>query len=101
MSPTYTVVNELLKKQCNLIVHDPYIFEDNNLPKKVKLTKDFSESILNADLIFISSDHKMYSKLNKKSFSKSKNSPLIFDGRNILNKDNFNKNSLLTIGVRN
>lgn len=100
LSPTYTVVNELLKKQCNVIVHDPYIFEDNNLPKKVKLTKDFSESIFNADLIFISSDHKMYSKLNKESFSKSKKPPLIFDGRNILNRNYFKKDSLITIGVR-
>ena len=100
LSPTYDVVKELIKHGCKVIVHDPYIHEDNNLPKKVKLTKDLSESILDADLIFISSDHKIYSKLNKKSFSKSKKSLLVFDGQNILNKDNFKKDSLLTIGVR-
>ena len=101
LSLTYDVVKELLKHGCKVIVHDPYIHEDNYLSKKVKLTKDLSKSILDADLIFISSDHKMYSKLNKKSFSKSKKSLLVFDGQNILNKDNFKKDSLLTIGMRN
>ena len=98
LSPTYTVVNELLKKECIVTVHDPYIFEDDQLPKKVLLTKDLSKAINNSDLIFISSDHKMYSKLNKKLLAKAKKPLLIFDGRNILNRENFKKESIFTIG---
>lgn len=100
LSPTYIVVKELLKKGCNVIVHDPYIFDDKDLPKKVKLTKNLSESISGANLVFISADHKMYSKLNENTFKKTKKPTLIFDGRNILNKKNFKKDSLLTIGIR-
>ena len=98
LSPTYDVVSELIKKGCKVSVHDPYIFEDKKLPKNVLLTKNLSEAVDKADLIFISSDHKMYSKLNKKSLKSSKKRTLIFDGRNILKRNNFEKNSVMTIG---
>jgi len=100
LSPTYTVVEELLKRGCRVVVHDPYIFEDKDLPNKVKLTKDLSEAISNAHLVFISADHNMYSKLNENTLKKTKKPTLIFDGRNILNRKNFKKSSLLTIGTR-
>lgn len=100
LSPTYTVVDELLKRGCRVVVHDPYIFEDKDLPDKVKLTKDLSEAISSAHLVFLSADHKVYSKLNEKSFVTTKKPLLIYDGRNILNKKNFKKASLLTIGTR-
>ena len=100
LSPTYDVVKEFLKKGCTISVHDPYIFEDKILPKSVLLTKNLSEATQNADLIFISSDHKTYSKLNSKSFPKRKKPILFFDGRNILNSKLFS-DELHTIGVGN
>ena len=100
LSPTYDVVKEFLKKGCTVSVHDPYIFEDKILPKSVLLTKNLSEATQNADLIFISSDHKTYSKLNSKSFPKRKKPILFFDGRNILNSKLFS-DELHTIGVGN
>jgi hypothetical protein len=100
LSPTYDVVDELLKKGCNVIVHDPYIFEDKDLPNNVKLTKDLSEAVKNAHLVFISADHKIYAKLNENILKKTKKPTMIFDGRNILNKKNFRNTSLLTIGTR-
>ena len=98
LSPTYDVVNEFLKKECTVTVHDPYIFEDKQLPKSVSLTKDLAIATQKADLIFISSDHKIYSKLDSKSFSKGK-SVLFFDGRNILNSKLFSPSILNTIGI--
>lgn len=100
LSPTYMVVKEFLKKDCKIVVHDPYILEDKNLPPKVLLTKNLNHAVKQATLIFISSDHKMYSKLNAKSFANAKKPLLIFDGRNVLNKRNFKKASLLTIGSK-
>ena len=95
LSPTYDVVNEFIKKGCNVIIHDPYIFQDKNLPKSVSLSKYVTKD---ANLIFISSDHKMYSKLTPKSFSKRKKPILFFDGRNILSKKNFTSAKIQTIG---
>jgi len=99
LSPTYDVVDQFLKKECTVTVHDPYIFEDDYLPKSVSLTKNISIATKNADLVFISSDHKSYSKLTSKSFSQGKKLILFFDGRNILNPNSFSKNLLSTIGI--
>lgn len=100
LSPTYTVVKEFLKKGCKVAVHDPYIFEDSLLPLSVKLSSDLDVVVDGASMVFISSDHKTYAKLDQNSFSKAKKPLLVFDGRNILDKNNFKDASLLTIGVR-
>ena len=100
LSPTYTVVNEFLKKGCEVAVHDPYIFEDDLLPPSVLLSSNLDTVAKGASLVFISSDHKAYAKLNQSSFSKAKKPLLVFDGRNILNKNNFRNTSILTIGIR-
>lgn len=100
LSPTYVVVNEFLAKGCKVEVHDPYILKDDNLPNSVKLSSDLKEVIKNASLIFISSDHKLYSNLNPKSLSNAKKPLLVFDGRNILDRNNFDGSSVLTIGIR-
>ena len=99
LSPTYDVVKEFIKKGCIVSVHDPYIFEDNKLPKSVILTNSIEDATHNADLIFISSDHKIYSKLNSKSFSKGKKLILFFDGRNVLNSNLFSQGILKIIGI--
>ena len=98
LSPTYDVVNEFIKKGCNVIIHDPYIFQDKNLPKSVPLSKNLKYVTKDANLIFISSDHKIYSKLTSRSFSKRKKPILFFDGRNILSKKNFTSAKIQTIG---
>ena len=98
LSPTYDVVTEFIKQGCNVTIHDPYIFEDKDLPKSVSLSKNLKDVTKDASLIFISSDHKMYSKLTPKSFSKRKKPILFFDGRNILSKKNFTSAKIQTIG---
>ena len=98
LSPTYDVVTEFLKQGCNVTVHDPYVFEDKNLPKSVSLSKNLKDVTKDANLIFISTDHKIYSKLTPNSFSKNKKAILVFDGRNILSKKNFTSAKIQTIG---
>jgi nucleotide sugar dehydrogenase len=101
LSPTYMVVKKFLNMGFKVTVHDPYIFEDKKLPSSVKLTKDLSAAVNQASLIFISADHKIYSKLNTKKLSSAKKPLLIFDGRNIIDKKNFKNTSILTLGLRN
>ena len=98
LSPTYTVINEFLKKGFQVVVHDPYILEDDKLPSKVTLTNNLSKVTQNASLIFISSEHKMYTKLSAKSITNSKKPLLIYDGRNILDKKKFKNSLVRTIG---
>ena len=98
LSPTYSVVNEFLKFGCKVSIHDPYISKDEQIPSKILLSKDLETVVKNADLIFISTDHKRYAKLSKSSFNNSKKPLLVFDGRNILNRTSFDKSNILTIG---
>ena len=100
LSPTYTVVKEFKKLGYNLSIHDPFIEFDPQLPKDVTLTKNLNSATKDASLIFISSDHKVYSSLTDNSFKNAKKPILIFDGRNILTKSKFSKSSILTIGTR-
>ena len=86
LSPTYTVVREFLKKGCKVAVHDPYILQDDLLPSDVILSNDMKRIIANADLIFISTDHKSYAKLNSKSFAMAKKPLLILMGDTFLIK---------------
>ncbi len=99
LSPTYSVVKEFLKQKFKVTIHDPYILQDKKLPKKVLLTNNFDLAISNADLIFISTDHKIYSKLDSNSFNSAKKPLLIFDGRNILNRTKFKNNTIKTLGI--
>lgn len=100
LSPTYTVVKEFLKRGCSVAVHDPYIAQDDYLPQSVKLSHDLNAVVAGASLVFISTDHKIYAALDKKSFSKTSKPLLIFDGRNVLTKDNFKGVSIITVGMR-
>lgn len=100
LSPTYVVVSEFLKKGCEIAVHDPYILKDKKLPKNVNLTNNLNDVTKDASLIFISTDHKMYTKLNEKSLSKARKPLLIFDGRNVIDSKFFKNASVLKIGSR-
>lgn len=99
LSPTYDVVKQFLKQKFEVTVHDPYILEDKKLPKNVLLTNNLDLAILNSDLIFISTDHKVYSKFTSSSFNSAKKPLLIYDGRNILNKTKFKNDTIKTIGI--
>jgi len=99
LSPTYDVVNEFLRNGYTVSVHDPYIFEDKLLPKKVLLTSNLKTIIKDAELVFISTDHKIYSKLDKNKLGTCKKPILIYDGRNILNNKNLFSPFLSTIGM--
>ena len=71
--------------------------EDSNLPNSVTLSSNLKSVIKQSDLIFISTDHKQYSKIDD-SYLKN-NSVIIYDGRNILNKSKFKKSLIKTIGI--
>jgi hypothetical protein len=99
LSPTYHVVKQFLKNNCIVQVHDPFILTDDELPSTVKLSSDLIKVIKNSDLIFISTDHKSYKKLNQKIIKNAKSDVIIYDGRNILDKNNFKTEKIFTVGI--
>lgn len=99
LSPTYDVVKQFLKNNCIVEVHDPFISSDDQLPSSVNLSSDLRKVIKNSDLIFISTDHKLYKKLDQNMIKNAKPNVVIYDGRNILNKKNFKTENIFTIGI--
>jgi hypothetical protein len=99
LSPTYDVIEELLKSGCRIILHDPYVSSDDKVPSSVMLTSKLEHALKNADLIFIATDHPQYAKLNEKILSKvSSSDAVVYDGRGILDPKGFTKTRFAKIG---
>ncbi len=95
LSPSYEVIQELLNVGCNVIVHDPYVKNDDKLPSNVILTNKLNEALKDADLIILATDHPEYAKINSKRL---KAYTAIYDGRGILNRTKFSGMSFAGIG---
>lgn len=98
LSPSYAVVEEFTKKGYAVMIHDPFIPHDENIPKSVILSSDLQSVLDKADLVFISTDHKQYKNLDSEIFKNTKKPLLIYDGRNILNPQNGMDGFVKTIG---
>ncbi len=99
ISPTYDISDELIQNNIKVRVHDPFFSYDPLLPKEVKLSKDLDKVISGVDIIIIATDHDEYKEITEDYIiRKSKKKPLIFDGRNILDRSKFEKLKILTIG---
>lgn len=89
LSPSYDVINELVKAGCNVRVHDPFVHKNSNLPPSVTLTNKLEEAVKDADLIIVSTDHRQYQSLSKKKLSQHSGALAVYDGRGILDKNKF------------
>ncbi|MGC8933182.1 MAG: nucleotide sugar dehydrogenase [Candidatus Methanodesulfokora sp.] len=96
LSPTYDLVLELMKLGYkSIIVHDPFIREDDTLNNlKVKLTSDLEDVLMWADIIVISTDHSVYKKIDFSKLCEKRRIALV-DGRDIIE----NRAGCLYVGV--
>ncbi len=85
-SPTLVLADLLLKKGCEVIIHDPFVKErDQNILKynfQNIFTRDFNKAVESAEYIFVCTAHNFYSKQKEKIFT-SKSLKGIVDGCNI------------------
>lgn len=65
-SLSFKIRNALLRERAEVILHDPYVKEYKNQ----KIEKDVYKALENADLIFISTNHRYYKKLDIKKIKK-------------------------------
>lgn len=83
LSPTYTVIEELLKKGIkNIRVHDPMVVSDSALQRYpgVSLNDNLAESLKDADLVIIVADHSEYARLNIAEVGNA----VLYDGRGMI-----------------
>ena len=84
------IVKELLGagvRKENICVHDPFVFEDEEL--KVKLTVNLNQAVKDADIILTLIPHTVYSEVTISALKamSGKNRVVIVDAANILRRD--------------
>ena len=98
LSPTYRVIEELIKKGVkNIQVHDPLVVSDSALAKYpgVILIDNLAPSLKDADLIIIVADHTEYSSINVEKVGNA----VVYDGRGIIGASNSFGSDLVSMGV--
>ncbi|MCS7164715.1 MAG: UDP-glucose/GDP-mannose dehydrogenase family protein [Candidatus Calescibacterium sp.] len=90
-SPTLKLIPMLLKEGANLILYDPKATNNfkNQYPQysvntSIKITENIYESVVNSNLIVITNDWEDYKKVNFSKIYELMETPIIIDGRNIL-----------------
>lgn len=91
-SPVLKIIPILLKEEANLIIYDPKATKNfkNQYPQysinpSIKITENIEESVVNSNLILITNDWEEYKKVNFSKIYELMETPIIIDGRNILN----------------
>ncbi|MBS7631205.1 nucleotide sugar dehydrogenase [Candidatus Bathyarchaeota archaeon] len=97
-SPTYNIIYALKEYQPEIIVHDPFIKEDELLHElRVKLVDCLETACENASLLIIATGHGVYKKIDLEELVKTLNLPAaIVDGCNVIDSNRVPKGIYLT-----
>jgi UDP-N-acetyl-D-mannosaminuronic acid dehydrogenase len=94
-TPAYDLVRELEADGAEVVAHDPYV---NQFPE-AELTKDLDIALAGADCVVIATKHKPYFKLNLKKVKTLMRTPIIVDGRDVLDRGRVEKAGFLYKGI--
>ena len=102
-SPSLILAGKLLGKNCDIILHDPYVkMEDKNLDKfdlKKYFTNDLNNALADAEFIFMCTAHYHYIEKKELILKSSKKLKGIFDGCNIYNYSDFLNSGIIYTGI--
>ena len=94
-TPAYRLIDELTSRGAKVIAHDPHVRE---FPE-AELTRDLDEALKGADCAVIVTKHKPYFSLDLKKARELMRTPVIVDGRNVLEKDKVEKAGFVYRGI--
>ncbi len=95
-SPTETYIKLLEKEGVKWAIHDPYV-RQREFPYTV--SKDLETTIKDADIVVIFVKHEEYYKLKPDWLKEKMKTPIIIDGRDVIDLDEFRKNGFIAYGV--
>jgi UDPglucose 6-dehydrogenase len=100
-SVSITLVNNLLKKNFKINVHDPMAIEnfEKIYKNKINYYEKISECIKDSDCCIILTDWKEYTELKPRIFSKNMRTKNIIDARRVLDPRKFNELNYRAIGL--
>jgi len=94
-TPTLPLYNLLKEASKEVVVHDPYVQKFES----VTLTNELETAIKDKDCIVVMTRHKEYFDIKPKWLKKALANPVIVDGRNIFNPEDFEKAGFTFRGV--
>lgn len=100
-APSLVLINSLLDNGCEVTVYDPIAMEEAKkiLGDKVIYAKDIYDSVLDAEAIFHVTEWKEFRLPNWEVIKRSmKPNPVLFDGRNVFDKNMLEGIAYLKIG---
>ena len=100
-APSLVLINSLLEKGCEVTVYDPIAMNEAKkiLGESVSYAKDIYDSVLDAEAIFHVTEWKEFRLPNWEVIKRSmKPNPVLFDGRNVFDKNMLEGIAYMKIG---
>ena len=94
-TPAYDLIRELEAHGAEVVAHDPHV---RRFPE-AELSRDLDHVMKGADCMVIATKHKPYFKLNLKKVKSLMRTPIIVDGRNVLDRTKAEKVGFLYKGI--
>jgi UDP-N-acetyl-D-mannosaminuronic acid dehydrogenase len=94
-TPAYDLIREVEAYGAEVVAHDPYV---NRFPE-AELSRDLHHVLRGADCMVIATKHKPYFKLDLKKIKSLMRTPIIVDGRNVLDRAKARKAGFLYKGI--
>ncbi|KQM12649.1 hypothetical protein AOA80_00920 [Methanomassiliicoccales archaeon RumEn M1] len=94
-SPALTIIDRLIGEVKELIVHDPMVEKVYKAP----MVREIGEALTGADCMVIVTDHSDYHSIDLESIKHLMRTPLIIDGRNVLNGNDVRTKGFGYLGI--
>ena len=94
-SPALTIIDILHDKVKEIIVHDPKVQKKY----KVKMIREMEEALIDADCMVVVTDHSCYDGLDLDHIKNIMRTPIMVDGRNVLDADEVRSKGFRYLGV--
>ena len=94
-TPAYDLILEMEAYGAEVVAHDPYV----RIFPEAELSRDLDHVVKGSDCIVIATKHKPYFKLNLKKVKSLMRTPIIIDGRNVLDRTKAEKAGFLYKGI--
>jgi UDPglucose 6-dehydrogenase len=100
-APSLVIIDELLKAGCIVKAYDPIAMEEaeRRIGNKVIYTNNIYETVENADALLVVTEWKEFRVPAWETIKKSMKHPVVFDGRNIYDKEEMKKNNIVYFGI--
>lgn len=93
-APSLVIIEKLLQSGCSVRVYDPIAMSEAKriLKDKVVYAKDIYDACTHADAVLLITEWKEFRVPNWKKLKEIMKTPIVFDGRNIYDKQELNEN---------